>query len=482
MLLLLIALPLSLSRKGSKLLRNRTRRSSLKSGVGELQAALVAPGDPVLSSEQHTALGAAREQVQEDMVGGVQAYTYLAQRALGAGELAAASRFLTEGLAVVGAAGPEAEFLAGSLLMVQASVLKCTGDTALALEAFDQMSKLLPTDLGPDPDRQENVRSLFRLDLLRTLMHDETAELQADRRAAKTRWSALSRRRKIEEDALLRGGPWTSLAQLPRDYQSGLRAHAWWNLDEEGLLREPDAPARLLKTLQTARQGLVKEYEMLARAGKITPERECIHGRIAEGFGEWMQYDFLGGAVTAQQTASSTAVLHTRPRCERGVAPAGCAAVAAAEAVLRDGGWGAAGTAGSREPLVLRAGYSAVEPGAWIRPHFGETNAQLKLHFGLIVPIDSSGKACALLRVGTSTNKTTDTDHEAPHRHSDNGTTEWKSWSQGGLLLFDDSFEHEVRVQRAKNATSHDVNEARGCVETRVVLQLVLRHPDLRVE
>ena len=29
-------------------------------------------------------------------------------------------------------------------------------------------------------------------------------------------------------------------------------------------------------------------------------------------------------------------------------------------------------------PTVLRAGYSAVEAGAWIRPHFGETNAQLK--------------------------------------------------------------------------------------------------------
>ena len=46
------------------------------------------------------------------------------------------------------------------------------------------------------------------------------------------------------------------------------------------------------------------------------------------------------------------------------------------------------------------AGYSAVEPGAWIRPHFGETNAQLKLHFGLIVPTNGSGQVgiCVCVR------------------------------------------------------------------------------------
>ena len=240
-------------------------------------------------------------------------------------------------------------------------------------------------------------------------------------------------RRKVEEESLLRGGPWTSLAQLPRDYQSGLRARAWWSLEGEGVLRVRDAPTKLLLTLQNARQGLVEEYNKLAIAGKVSPERECIHGRPAAGFGEWMQYDFLGGAAAARQRAGSpTTVLLGRPQCERGVAPAGCAAAAAAETLLRDGGWGAVGGFSSREPLVLRAGYSAVEPGAWIRPHFGETNAQLKLHFGLTVPTDSSGKPCALLRVGTSINEA-DGGHESTNNHRES-IGEWRGWKEGGQL------------------------------------------------
>ena len=55
-----------------------------------------------------------------------------------------------------------------------------------------------------------------------------------------------------------------------------------------------NAPARLLETLRSAHRGLVKEYTALVPSGRIAPERECIHGRPAAGFGEWMQYDFLG--------------------------------------------------------------------------------------------------------------------------------------------------------------------------------------------
>lgn len=304
---------------------------------------------------------------------------------------------------------------------------------------------------------------------------NEASELRIDA-IQETRWTALTRRCKTEEESLLRAGPWTSLAQLPRDYQPGLRARAWWSLEGDGILQARDAPATLLMTLQNARQELVKEYKKLEIAGKISPERECIHGRPAQGFGEWMQYDFLGGAAAARQrAASSTTVLLDRPQCERGVAPAGCAAAAAAETVLRDGGWGSGvGGFSTREPLVLRAGYSAVEPGAWIRPHFGETNAQLKLHFGLTVPTDSSGKPCALLRVGTSITEA-DGGHESTNTHHES-IGEWRGWTQGGILLFDDSFEHEVKVQRPNNGTG---NAGNHCSETRVVLQLVLRHPDL---
>jgi hypothetical protein len=33
---------------------------------------------------------------------------------------------------------------------------------------------------------------------------------------------------------------------------------------------------------------------------------------------------------------------------------------------------------------VLRAGYSALGAGGWIRPHFGASNAVLKIHLGLL--------------------------------------------------------------------------------------------------
>ena len=90
---------------------------------------------------------------------------------------------------------------------------------------------------------------------------------------------------------------------------------------------------------------------------------------------------------------------------------------------------------------ILRAGYSAVDAQTWIRPHFGSSNAALKIHLGLRV--DSSD--CAKMRVGT----------------------EWRGWTEGEVVLFDDSFEHEV---------SND------CSSERVVFQVVIRHPDLQWE
>ena len=84
-------------------------------------------------------------------------------------------------------------------------------------------------------------------------------------------------------------------------------------------------------------------------------------------------------------------------------------------------------------------GYSAVEPGAWIRPHTGVDNRQLKLHLGLVVPPGG----CAVFTVAK----------------------EKRAWAEGEALFFDDTFEHEVR------------NE---CTERRAVLQVVLRHPLLR--
>lgn len=75
-------------------------------------------------------------------------------------------------------------------------------------------------------------------------------------------------------------------------------------------------------------------------------------------------------------------------------------------------------------------------PRTHIRRHCGPTNARLRLHLGLVVPDGCS------IRVGD----------------------EVRTWVEGRCLLFDDSFEHEVR---------NDTDRAR------VVLLLRFFHPDL---
>lgn len=79
---------------------------------------------------------------------------------------------------------------------------------------------------------------------------------------------------------------------------------------------------------------------------------------------------------------------------------------------------------------------SWLHPGTRIVPHCGGTNARLRVHLGLSVP---PGPA---IRVGE----------------------EWLSWQEGRCLVFDDSFEHEVRHEGA---------------QPRVVLLLDVAHPEL---
>ena len=67
----------------------------------------------------------------------------------------------------------------------------------------------------------------------------------------------------------------------------------------------------------------------------------------------------------------------------------------------------------ARSPQAL---YSLLKPGTHIKPHHGMLNTRLICHIPLVVPPN-----CAL-RVGSET----------------------RSWTQGELLIFDDSFEHEA--------------------------------------
>lgn len=94
--------------------------------------------------------------------------------------------------------------------------------------------------------------------------------------------------------------------------------------------------------------------------------------------------------------------------------------------------------------------FSRLAPHTHIQAHCGPTNLRWTAHLGLVVPkrsscntLDDNGPKC-YIRVGT----------------------EWHHWETGKILMFDDSFEHEVR-----NDTD----------EERVVLLLRLWHPMLPV-
>jgi hypothetical protein len=184
---------------------------------------------------------------------------------------------------------------------------------------------------------------------------------------------------------------------------------------------------------------LLDEFDALDAAGLLTRDADCIHAAVGggvagdaaseagdasatDGVAAWRRYEVMG-------------VWHDRRdrhNCSL-AAPSACA-------LLRKLG------SLPDAPRVLRAGYSALAPSSWIRPHFGASNTVLKLHLGLRVPsapTADGGTPCVWMRVGSSKGRT---------------------WTEGRVLLFDDSFEHEVLNQ---------------CASERVVFQLVLRHPDL---
>lgn len=83
--------------------------------------------------------------------------------------------------------------------------------------------------------------------------------------------------------------------------------------------------------------------------------------------------------------------------------------------------------------------FSVMHPGTHVWPHCGPTNCRIRAHLGLKVPEKT------FIRVATQT----------------------RSWSEGELLIFDDSFEHEVW----HNGT-----------QVRLVLIVDVWHPDLTEE
>ena len=78
----------------------------------------------------------------------------------------------------------------------------------------------------------------------------------------------------------------------------------------------------------------------------------------------------------------------------------------------------------------LKAQFSTMSSGVHVRAHTGPTNAKRTVHYGLVVP--TGGGDGARIRVANET----------------------RPFEQGGLLAFDDSFEHEVWQDGASARTT----------------------------
>jgi aspartyl/asparaginyl beta-hydroxylase (cupin superfamily) len=77
------------------------------------------------------------------------------------------------------------------------------------------------------------------------------------------------------------------------------------------------------------------------------------------------------------------------------------------------------------------------------------------MHLGLFTPQTSDGKPCATFRVGKD---------EPSNR---------RPWKQGEVLFFDDSYVHEVWNECGGETSAEG---------ERVVLQVVIQHPLVRVQ
>ena len=184
--------------------------------------------------------------------------------------------------------------------------------------------------------------------------------------------------------------------------------------------------APIADALVDAAPALRAEYIALARAGRLKRQAECLDD---PGRGAWRYLSaFASGRDVARRAA-----------CDAAALPAACALVATLTAALAQLGSAGSGRGGSSR--LVRVGYSVLDAGGRIRPHCGATNAQLKLHLGLVVP---QGGACTSLRVGRTVLR--------------------PGWREGEVTGLDDSFEHEVW---------------NNCTEARAIVQIVVTHPAL---
>ena len=97
---------------------------------------------------------------------------------------------------------------------------------------------------------------------------------------------------------------------------------------------------------------------------------------------------------------------------------------------------------------------SAIYPGTKILPHCGPVNTRIRVHLTLE---EARRRESARIRVG-------------------DGENNWKTWAEGEVLIFEDSFEHEVVFDASDDDLEIDAGIVAGR-DRRVVLLLDFFHP-----
>jgi tetratricopeptide (TPR) repeat protein len=442
------------------------------------------------------ALGLGTRPAASDLV---HAYSLLARELRGAGKLEAALKAVERGLEILAGGAGEPVAL---LRRLESGIHACAGRSHAALAAFRQSLAATSDSLdlegsgvpdsAPQPlaahraqtkpytvDQRLGKDPSIRLELLDTLRRAGVAasalggDTDAGVRFDLGDWSTDAG--ELVHD-ILSAGPWVRSDQLPLHYQPGLAARPWHSVPDHW----PQL-AMVAAVLQGATAALQAEYAALQSRGLLIRESECIVNATTAPPGQWHYYT-VNAPWVPQDAATGCSV----------DAPAACGLLTQLRQLRLP-----------HNLRLLRAGYSSLSPGTHLQPHYGASNSQLKFHLGLVVPRGADGHSCAFLRVGTLPSHVTiptrsmsrgfpvryaepaggqpsangarrggDGSHEVSRGLSNSTFSEpptWTeggaicAWTEGGLLLFDDSFEHE-----ALNA----------CATERVVFQLVFEHPD----
>jgi len=336
------------------------------------------------------------------------------------------------------------------LQAMSSQVHDCSGSAPLALHEFEKSLRIEP------PTTPEDSQSL-------TLQHVSLLRRARATPGIPTKVSeAMAERERQHLGRLLREGPWEREEQLPRRYIPGLKASPWHQVEDfpptplgwaitiiesaVPQLREVKGGRPIHVTLSGCLTPLhvvcipphvfiLEEYISLRQAGKLEENTECIISPDGSQEG-----DRGGGDSREGPTTSLDSLPRWRSYEATGywndLDPRGCSKDSPVLCRLR------ADLEELSPGLVIRLGYSALDPHTRLAPHHGMTNGQLKLHTGLILPYTEGEGPCATMRVGNET----------------------RAWVEGKSLFFDDSYEHEVWNR---------------CAKERVVAQVVLVHPGL---